>query len=175
LRNLKKNFYKKKLEHHTNLIEILKSQKSTEANQAELIAAENYLEAENLSQQLESKKEEAKKISQDIIEASRQWINLEGDRCGVIEKLSQIRKEGIENLKLLEEQQTKTVEETKRILREEIQLMESTAGKTTQRIERELQHIKVDLESLIDKDHRIETIIKEKNIISEIRKTRANK
>jgi len=91
-----------KRDFHFWLIEIIKSRKNTEIQQQVLIESAQYLQADILNEQLELYVNEAKQVRQQIIESLREWIILEGDRCNMFTKHSQFRKEGLEDLKLLE-------------------------------------------------------------------------
>jgi len=77
-------------------------------------------------------------------------------------KLSQVRTDGIEKLKIMEEEQIRSAEEARLLLNEENQGVEYSVGKSMQRIERDLQHIKLDLQGLEEKSLKIEHIINER-------------
>uniref|UniRef100_A0A6B2KXC2 UVR domain-containing protein n=1 Tax=Arcella intermedia TaxID=1963864 RepID=A0A6B2KXC2_9EUKA len=155
---------------HQNIIKAQQAKKKIEAEQFKLIEDAHYIEAEMLNQKLDQIAATKKKLENDILEKTREWIDMEGERCSIFAKLSQIQKEVIEDLKLLEERESKNLEEIKRTLREETQLMESSVGKAMQRIERELHHIKVDTEGLEEKSNRIESVIKERTSIQRAEK-----
>uniref|UniRef100_A0A6B2L078 UVR domain-containing protein n=1 Tax=Arcella intermedia TaxID=1963864 RepID=A0A6B2L078_9EUKA len=153
---------KRKNECYLRLIEILNNQKQIEATQIQLSECDKFAEAEQLDEKLQSLQDEIRSIYQEIGKISKNWIVLEDEKCAVYGKLTTLRKEGIKKLKNLEEEQEEVVEEITRKIKQEREEMEFNIGSKIQRIDRDLEHIKVDLSNLTDKQQKIMVMVKER-------------
>eukprot|EP01125_Pyxidicula_operculata_P013128 TRINITY_DN4348_c0_g1_i3.p1 TRINITY_DN4348_c0_g1~~TRINITY_DN4348_c0_g1_i3.p1 ORF type:complete len:880 (+),score=289.04 TRINITY_DN4348_c0_g1_i3:44-2683(+) len=156
------NLLNSRCQYHLDLIELLQVLKKVEVKQVELIEAEKYEEAEEINNEIKDVKIKMEEIQKNIILSSQSWIEKEEEKGVVFAKLTSLRKEFIQELKILEDEQSLVVEEANRRVREENKQYECSFGLKEQRIDRDIHDIDVDLDTLNQKYKRIQNVIQER-------------